>query len=72
MDEEDIWQENPQAVRDAEWERISSGFTNVRTEYPPLTDLFIERVNYRPDTVKESRLEKSQPSKLGLTKASQK
>ena len=72
MDEEDIWQENPQAVRDAEWERISSGFTNVRTEYPPLTDLFIERVNYRPDTAKESRLEKSQLSKLDLTKASQK
>lgn len=30
MDDEDIWQENPQSVRDVEWDRISSGFTNVR------------------------------------------
>ncbi|KAI0731984.1 hypothetical protein C8Q72DRAFT_969646 [Fomitopsis betulina] len=28
MDDEDIWQENPQSVRDVEWDRISSGFTN--------------------------------------------
>ncbi|KZT73845.1 hypothetical protein DAEQUDRAFT_702818 [Daedalea quercina L-15889] len=29
MEDEDIWQENPQSVQDAEWEKISSGFTNA-------------------------------------------
>ncbi|KAH9936248.1 uncharacterized protein B0H18DRAFT_1113669 [Fomitopsis serialis] len=29
MDDEDIWQENPQFVRDAEWDKLSSGFTNA-------------------------------------------
>ena len=37
MEDEEIWQENPQSIRDAEWDRISSGFTNVRIEFSTRT-----------------------------------